>query len=117
MSQEWLVWRFCTIVLLALPLAACTTWVKPGAGPAALDAATTHCRAVAYATLPANMVTTTSRGASYDDRKKCEWYNSSGCIKSGDQYYAVNKTTTDTNSSGRSAIFRDCMYQDGWREQ
>jgi hypothetical protein len=106
------------LALCLLPvLAGCTTWVKPGADEAAADAAQTHCKAVSYGTLPAQMQSSTMRGASYADRKKCEKNSSNGCIKSGDRYYAVIKTSSDANSEGRDAIFRDCMYQGGWRAE
>lgn len=98
-------------------LAGCTTWVKPGADAAAVEAAQTHCKAVSYGTLPAQMQTSTMRGASYADRKKCEKNSANGCTKSGDRYYAIIKTSSDVNSEGRDAIFRDCMYQAGWREE
>lgn len=109
------------IGIMAAPcflLMACTTWVKPGATPSELDAVRTHCNAVSYATLPSAMKTTYGVGSSsYETRKSCEFYNSNGCIKNGDRYVAITKTTTDSNSSGRNAIFRDCMYQAGWRPE
>ena len=59
-------------------LTGCTTWVKPGANAAMLDAAETHCTAVSYATLPANIQTTSSTGGpTYGELKKCE-KNSNG---------------------------------------
>lgn len=104
------------LCLLTL-LAGCTNWVKPGADDAALDTAETHCKAVSYAQLPAQMQTSTMRGASYSDRKKCEKNSLNGCTKSDGRYYAIIKTSSDTNSEGRDAIFRDCMYSLGWREE
>ncbi len=101
--------------LLCLLLTCCTVWVKPGATEADLDAARTHCDAASYAVMPSAMVTTYGRGADYSDRKKCEFYNSNGCVRTGDRYTAVTSVTTDANRSGRDAIFRDCMYQGGWR--
>jgi hypothetical protein len=98
-------------------LAACTTWVKPGTDATALNMATSHCDAVAYTKLPTQLHSSTTLGANYGDRKKCEKNSSDGCVKRGDRYYAVIKTTSDTNSTGRDAIFRDCMYQDGWRPE
>jgi hypothetical protein len=106
------------LALCLLPvLAGCTTWVKPGADEAAADAAQTHCKAVSYGTLPAQIQNSTTRGASYSDRKKCEKNSANGCVKSGDRYYAIIKTSSDANSEGRDAIFRDCMYQSGWRAE
>ncbi len=102
---------------LCIVLAACTTWIKPGADEASLDAATTHCKAVSYSQMPARPTTTTSRGASYSERKKCEKNSLNGCSKIDGRYYENVSITTDTNSSGRDAIFRDCMYQGGWREE
>lgn len=109
--------RMLVALCLAPLLAGCTTWVKPGAGEAALDAAQTHCKAVSYTQMPAKMQQSTMRGASYGERKKCEKNSINGCVKSGDRYYAIIKTSSDTNSEGRDAIFRDCMYQGGWREE
>lgn len=107
----------CVTLSVSLLLGGCTTWVKPGAGPAELNMATTHCEAVSYATLPSNTVTQTHLGASYSDRKKCEKNSSNGCVKKDGRYYAVIRTTDDTNSYGRSTIFRDCMMQNGWHPE
>jgi len=109
--------RLLFAICLAPLLAGCTTWVKPGADEAALDAAQTHCKAVSYAQMPAQMQQSTMRGASYGERKKCEKNSVNGCVKSGDRYYAIIKTSRDANTEGRDAIFRDCMYQGGWREE
>lgn len=98
-------------------LSGCTNWVKPGAGPAELNAATTHCDAVSYATLPVNTVSDVQFGANYGDRDKCEKYSSNGCVKRDGRYYSIIHTSHDTNSYGRSAIFRDCMIQNGWHDE
>jgi hypothetical protein len=104
---------------LVLGLAAgCTTWVKPGADPAMLDAAETHCRAAAYSALPPNMVTTHSNGADYAELGKCEKNNAGAtCKKINGRYTAVNKVTNDVNENGRDAVFRSCMLSGGWSEQ
>jgi hypothetical protein len=104
-------------IALSVFLSGCTTWIKPGAGPQELNMATTHCDAVSHASLPANNVTNKSTGASYSERKKCEKNSANGCIKKNGKYYEIIRTTTDTNSEGRSAIFRDCMMQSGWRPE
>jgi hypothetical protein len=102
-----------------LLLAGCTTWVKPGADDAMRDAAETHCKAVSYATLPPNIVTSRSlAGPTYGLKSKCE-QNSNGapCRKVDGRYTPVQTTHSDVNSEGRDAIFSDCMHSDGWIEQ
>ncbi|GAB0114713.1 hypothetical protein [Acidisoma sp. C75] len=109
--------RLASLALIACGLlAGCTTWEKPGASEADRDAAETHCQAVSHMVLPPNLYTTYSRGASYSDRKKCEKNSFNGCVKRGGRYYAIQESTTDANSDGRDSVFRDCMYQGGWRE-
>ena len=98
-------------------LAGCTNWVKPGAGPGELNAATTHCEAVSYATLPVNTVSNMQFGSNYAERDKCEKNSPNGCVKRDGRYYAVMQTSHDTNSYGRSTIFRDCMVQNGWHDE
>ena len=100
-------------------LTGCTTWVKPGANAAMLDAAETHCTAVSYATLPANIQTTSSTGGpTYGELKKCEKNSNGGeCRKINGRFTAVQKVTSDTNSQGRDAVFRDCMMSNGWTGQ
>ncbi len=104
---------------LSLLLAGCTTWVKPGADDAMRDAAENHCKAVSYATLPPNLVTSRSLGGpTYGLKSKCE-KNSDGepCRKVDGKYTPVQKTQTDVNADGRDAVFSDCMRSNGWIEQ
>jgi hypothetical protein len=108
---------FGRILALSIFLTGCTTWTKPGTSPQELNMATTHCEAASYGLLPANNVTDKSTGASYSERKKCEKNSANGCIKKNGKYYEIIRTMTDTNSEGRSAVFRDCMVQSGWRPE
>ena len=116
--RDW--WGFRTgaiaIAALCLLLAGCTNWVKPGANPAMLDTATTRCKAASFAQLPSNPVTQKMTGSTYSSRKKCE-KNETNCKKIDGRYTSVTHVTSDANEDGRDAIFRDCMYSDGWRPE
>ncbi len=76
----------------------------------------TRCDAVSYAQMPSNPVTTTYTGVTYSDRKKCE-KNEGSCVKKYGKWTGISTSTTDTNSSGRDAVFKDCMYSYGWRAE
>ncbi len=83
------------------------------------DAARSHCKAVSYAMLPPNIVTSRSLdGPTYALRSKCK-KNSDGapCRKVDGKYTPVEKTRTDVNSDGRNAVFSDCMRSNGWTER
>jgi hypothetical protein len=110
-------WDAVPTAMLCLMLAGCTTWVKPGASPDALDLATSQCKAASYQQLPANLSTQVTNGATYADRKKCEKNEIGSCIKVHGRYTAQTSSTTDSNQEGRESIFRACMMSSGWREQ
>ncbi|MCK8787521.1 hypothetical protein M0638_24420 [Roseomonas sp. NAR14] len=110
-------------VLLAMILPAlpgCTSWVRPGATPAMRDAAIARCEAVGYANIPPNMVSYQSGGGYTTPRERRCRTDGNGverCTTTGGEYRPPTYSTRDTNKPAREAIFRDCMYRDGWHEE
>ena len=117
-SRRW--FRAILAVLVLPPLAGCTTWVRPGATPGMRDAAIARCEAVGYANIPPNMVSYQSGGGYTTPRERRCRTDGNGverCTTTGGDHRPPTYSTRDTNKPARDAIFRDCMYQDGWHEE
>jgi hypothetical protein len=105
-----------SIPLLALGLAGCAQWERPGATPQMRDAALARCEAGAFqAAPPANMTVMTDRGGWVPGSRECKGEGANRRCRETEGYYRrPSYGTRDQNEPMREAFVEDCMRRDGW---
>ncbi|HWL83138.1 MAG TPA: hypothetical protein VNR89_19485 [Roseomonas sp.] len=99
---------------LALLLAGCATWVKPGATEADGKAVLAQCRARAEAELPALRRTEIQRpGYWVPSRTECG-PRQTGCSTSSSYFQPPVYRDYDPNGALRETVIETCMQDQGW---
>jgi hypothetical protein len=99
-----------SLLALAVLLAACSPWTKPGAGPDQLAADRSACNDQALAEAPLNMTSMADAGPG-PNAPGYSCIPNRGCIPTGGQ---PGGALNDRNAAARSVAFNQCMQQRGW---
>lgn len=93
-----------------------SVWVKPGATDADFEIAKGHCLGEAYSRVPsAPAVATFGGGYPTPAVTNCTTFGySANCVTTGGQYTPPISVPYDTNAGARTAVYRGCMYGEGW---
>jgi hypothetical protein len=103
-------------LLLALPLAACVTWVKPGTPPEVRDRDLAQCQSFAYSSVPPDLRTVmTSPGFITPSTEWCvRNHHYAHCRYMPGYYVPPDYASVDVNESARSAQVYSCMSRLGY---
>ena len=92
-------------------------WARPGGTPQALETAKARCETEAFAGFPQALQTVLVSPAYLAPvRTDCRSTpRGSECVTVGGGIVPPSYSTVDVNAQGRSAAYRSCLMNDGWR--
>lgn len=109
----------CAAILMALPLAGCVAWVRPGTPPEVRDRDLEACQASAYSRLPPNVKTEMlSPGYITPTQVWCRVHHHRELCRYEPGYYVPPEfANVDINQDARDAHVGGCMARLGYTQK